>query len=118
MASQSSFRYGRIGVSILTDPSRSTRRRRTIQFDRARGADDFGDLDLAFTEMEPSRRSIDRLSLSAARSSSSVLLRRGALDVRRPRTLRAVGNLELDSITLAQICDALATGSALVKEIF
>jgi len=48
----------------------------------------------------------------------SVLLRRGALDVRRPRTLRAVGNLELDSITLAQICDALAIDSTLVKEIF
>jgi hypothetical protein len=45
-------------------------------------------------------------------------LRRGALDVRRPRTLRAVGDLELDSITLAQICDALAIDSTLVKEIF
>ena len=49
---------------------------------------------------------------------NSVLLRRGAPDVRRPRTLRAVGNLELDSITLAQVCDALAIDSALVKEIF
>src|SRR5512140_1510708 len=49
---------------------------------------------------------------------SSVLLRRGALDVRRPRTLRAVGHLELDAVTLAQICDALAVDSALVKEIF
>jgi hypothetical protein len=56
--------------------------------------------------------------LSATRSSNSVLLRRGALDVLRPRTLRAVGNLELDSITLAQICDALAIDSALVKEVF
>jgi hypothetical protein len=46
------------------------------------------------------------------------LLRRGALDVRCPRTLRAVGNLELDSITLAQICDTLAVDSTLVKEIF
>jgi hypothetical protein len=46
------------------------------------------------------------------------LLRRGALDGRRPRTLRAVSNLELDSITLAQICDALAVDSTLVKEIF
>src|SRR6476659_7409607 len=45
------------------------------------------------------------------------LLCRGALDVRRPRTLWAVFNLELDSITLAQICDALAIDSALVKEI-
>jgi hypothetical protein len=51
-------------------------------------------------------------------ASSSVLLCRGALDVRRPRTLRAVVNLELDSITLAQICDTLAIDSALVKEIF
>src|SRR4029450_8608131 len=51
-------------------------------------------------------------------SSSSVLLRRGALDVRRPRTLRTVGNLELDSITLAQICDALAIDSPLLEEIF
>src|ERR1700678_2840451 len=59
-----------------------------------------------------------RLSFSAVRSSSSVLLRRGALDVRRPWTLRAVGNLELDSIALAQICDALAIDSTLVKEIF
>jgi hypothetical protein len=46
------------------------------------------------------------------------LLRRGALDVLRPRTLRAVGNLELDSITLAQIGDALAIDGTLVKEIF
>src|SRR4029450_13123735 len=46
-----------------------------------------------------------------------VLLRRGALDVDRPRTLRAVGHLEFDSITLAQIGDALAIDSALVKEI-
>jgi hypothetical protein len=30
----------------------------------------------------------------------------------------AVGNLELDSITLAQICDALAIDTALVKEVF
>src|SRR5437867_10076039 len=45
------------------------------------------------------------------------LLRRGALDVDRPRTLRAVGHLELDSITLAQIGDSLAIDSALVKEI-
>jgi hypothetical protein len=59
----------------------------------------------------------DRVFL-ATRSSSSVRLRRGALDVRRPRTLRTVGNLELDSITLAQIGDALAIDSALVKEIF
>jgi hypothetical protein len=58
------------------------------------------------------------LSFSATRSSGSILLRCGALDVRRPRTLRAVGNLELDSITLAEICDALAIDSALVKEIF
>src|SRR5439155_15452120 len=57
------------------------------------------------------------LSFSAARSASSVLLRRGALDVRRPRTLRAVLNLDLDSITLAQICDALAIDRALMKEI-
>src|SRR5580765_2447771 len=49
---------------------------------------------------------------------SSALLRRGALDALRPRTLRAVGNLELDAITLAQICDAFAIDSALVKEIF
>ena len=48
---------------------------------------------------------------------SSVLLRRGALDVRRPRTLRALLNLELDAITLAQIGDALAKDRALMKEI-
>jgi hypothetical protein len=49
---------------------------------------------------------------------SDALLGRGALDVRRPRTLRTVGNFELDSIALAQICDALTIDSALVKEIF
>src|SRR5437773_3086235 len=45
------------------------------------------------------------------------LLRRGALDVDRPRTLRAIGHLELDSITLAQIGNALTIDSSLVKEI-
>src|ERR1700730_15794373 len=46
------------------------------------------------------------------------LLRRRALGVCCPRTLRAVGNLELDPITLSQICDALAIDCTLVKEIF
>ena len=55
---------------------------------------------------------------SASLSQALKLLRRGALDVCRPRTLRAVGNLELDPITLAQICDALAIDCTLVKEIF
>jgi len=59
----------------------------------------------------------DCSTASAARSASSVLLRRGALDVDRPWTLRALGHVELDSITLAQIGDALAIDSALVKEI-
>ena len=45
------------------------------------------------------------------------LLCRGALDVDRPRTLRAIGHLELDSITLAQIGNALTIDSSLVKEI-
>jgi len=71
------------------------------------------------------RECFDRLIVGNARRWSLghdrlalVQLRRRALDVRRPRTLRAVGNLELDSITLAQICDALAIDSALVKEVF
>src|SRR5205085_2554651 len=45
------------------------------------------------------------------------LLRRRALDLDGPRALRAIGHLELDSITLAQIGDALAIDRALVKEI-
>src|SRR5438874_6793514 len=53
-----------------------------------------------------------------ARSAPLRLLRRGALDVDRPRTLRAVGHLELDAITLAQVGNALAIDSALVKEKF
>src|SRR5438874_8633380 len=52
-----------------------------------------------------------------ARSAPLRLLRRGALDVDRPRTLRAVGHLELDSITLAQVGNALTIDSSLVKEI-
>src|SRR5579872_1072558 len=44
-------------------------------------------------------------------------LRRGTLDVDRPRTLRAIGHLELDSIALAQIANALTIDSRLVKEI-
>jgi hypothetical protein len=43
---------------------------------------------------------------------------RGAFDVRRPRPLRTFGHLELDSITVAQIRDALTIDCALVKEIF
>src|SRR4051794_5894857 len=52
-----------------------------------------------------------------ARSARPRLLRRGALDVDRPRTLRAIGHLEFHSITFAKIGNALAIDGRLVEEI-
>jgi len=67
----------------------------------------------------PGSAAIDRGKCQCRKSfPASRFLRRGALDGLRPRTLGAVGDLELDAITLAQHVDALAIDGALVKEVF
>src|SRR5207245_5018533 len=48
---------------------------------------------------------------------SGPVLRGRASDVLGPRTLRPLADIELDTVTLAQICEPLAIDRALVKEV-